>query len=236
MSELTDAILAGAIVALLGALFGAVLTHLLSKTRARNERLIEGIYRPFLGQLGKVLEKIQDADTLDLKGLDIVRQDGMYFVMEEALKKMANQVYEEIKGYNDRHDASSSRAQAIVREAVQNFLPAQDQDKYRSGGFEVTYRGFIDHAFMGTVALHSCLLIGKTPVECLVEKRPLLKESNIDCNISGCKVERYLADEVSRSALARANLDPVIQDARSQRQLVLGDLEDLIKTLSARIL
>jgi hypothetical protein len=236
MSELTDAILAGAIAAILGGLFGAVLTHLLSKTRARNERLIEGIYRPLLGQLGKVLERIRDADSLDLEDLDAVRRGGMYFVMEEGMRKMVDQVYEEIKEYKDRRDASSSRAQAIVREVVQNFVPAQDLDKYRSGGFEVSYRGFIDHAFMGTVNLQSCLIVGKTPVEWIIQKRPLLKESNIGCNIGGWSVERPLADEISRSALQRAEMDQSIKEARSQRQLVLRDLQDLINTLGSKVL
>jgi len=131
---------------------------------------------------------------------------------------------------------SRLRASAIVREVVQNLLPAQDLDKYRSGGFEVSYRGFIDHAFMGTVTLQSCLLMDKSPVEYLMEKKPLLKESNIDCNIGGYRVDRCLADEVSRTALARADSEPLIQDARSQRELVVRDLRELVKTLSAKIL
>jgi hypothetical protein len=229
-------IITGIAATLIGTIAGAFLTYTLSKTQRRNERLIEGIYRPLLGQLGQVLERIQDADSPDLKGLDAVRQDGMYFVMNETLKKMTRQAYDEIKGYKDRYGASSSRARAIVRELVQNFVPAEDLDKYRSGGSEVTYRGFIDHAAMGSVTLQSCLLIGKTPVEWLIEKSSLLRESHIDCNISGHSVGRHLADEISDSALQRADLDPLIRDTRSQRQLVLRDLEDLIKTLSAKIL
>jgi len=236
MNELMDAILAGAIVALLGAAFGAVLGHIFSKTRARNERLIEGIYRPLLGQLGLLLEKVQDVENLDLMGLEGVRRNGMFFAMDESLRKMTSQVYKEIKEYKDRYDASNARAQAMVREAIQNFAPTQDLGNYRSGGFEVTYRGFIDHAFMGMVDLRSCLLVGKTPVERMIQNRPLLKESNIDCCISGYKVERHLADEISKWALQRAEMDQSIKDARSQRQLVLRDLHDLINAVSSKIL
>jgi hypothetical protein len=100
----------------------------------------------------------------------------------------------------------------------------------------VSYSGFIDHAFMGTVNLQSCLIVGKTPVEWIIQKRPLLKESNIGCNIGGWSVERPLADEISRSALQRAEMDQSIKEARSQRQLVLRDLQDLINTLGSKVL
>ena len=120
MNGIVDSgMMTGVAAALIGAIIGASLSYALTKALRKNERIIEGIYRPLLGQLGQVLERVQDADSLDLKGLDDVRQDGMYFAMDERLREMTNQVYEEIKGYKDRYEASSSHALAIVRELVQ---------------------------------------------------------------------------------------------------------------------
>ena len=96
MSGFVDpGIITGIAATLIGTIVGAFLTYTLSKTQRRNERLIEGIYRPLLGQLGQVLERIQDADSPDLKGLDAVRQDGMYFVMNAPTLNVLCAAYSE---------------------------------------------------------------------------------------------------------------------------------------------
>ena len=227
----------GIIGTLVGVLVGAVLTYFISLSVRRKERLIDGIYRPLLGQIGQILEKITDGTELpDLSHLEKTRQDGMYFVIDDTVKKIADHVYEELKDYRDFYEASTSSVDGIAEEEVQKIIPKLEKpERFQGRTSNVFYTAFIDHQFMGRVSLRDCLRIGKTPVQFLIEKRPVVKDSDITCLIAGSEVEREVTDLIVEPALKKADENKAIIRFRSKRQSLLKDIQELIEILKKQI-
>ncbi|WP_455276844.1 hypothetical protein [[Eubacterium] cellulosolvens] len=227
------------IIANISVIVGAILGYLFSRREKRKERLIDGIYRPLLGQISRAFEEIKNGKMPDMKEFEEIKQDGLYFVIDENVKEPTDQIYQELMGYKDLYDASMGRINQIVREEVEKKIETsaqgKDLEKYKSGDKKVNYRAFINHKYMGSINLSDCLLIGKTPVQILTERRTILKDSNIDSNISGRSAKRTLTDAIAKFALFQANKDTVIQDARLQQQSIIEDFNELIENLKKKV-
>jgi len=212
-------------------------TYFPLKLERKTNALVEAIYAPLLGQLNEIVDKLTDGIEMpDLAGFEKIRKDGMYVAIDGEARNKANEAYLNLESYQDAYKASTGRISKIIREEVEKLLPKlEDAEKYRGGGYEVTYRAFIDHQYMGSVDLRHCLRIGKTPVQILTENKPKLEDSDIDCLLAGYELNRRLADPMVEIALKRADEDSVIQEDRLQRQSLLGNLQELIEMLKKQV-
>jgi len=236
-----------AIIGVVGVLLGAILGQLLhrrvlvesislQREERRRERLSEGIYRPLLGQVGRIREQIFDGESPDLTGLEQTMQDGMFYIMDEKVRKEAIAFSVVARLYKEILETSRARSASIVREEIERLLRDRgaDLERYRGGGLELVYRAFIDHLNIGIVSLGDCIFLDKTPLQILRERTTSTKEASIDSNIGGYPVSRELADIISESALERARKDADIVAARTLRQNILRstalfqDLEKLV--------
>ena len=235
------------IIGVVGVLLGTILGQLmhrralvesisLQKEERRRERLSEGIYRPLLGQVGRIREQIFDGESPDLAGLERTMQDGMFYIMDEKVRKEVIAFSAVASVYKEIFNTSRARSASIVREEIRKLLRDKEADleKYQRGGLELVYRAFIDHLNIGIVSLRDCVFLDKTPLQILREKTTSTKEASIETNIGGHPVSRELADIISESALERAKKDDDIVAARTLRQNILRntvlfqDLEKLV--------
>jgi len=231
LTENTFGGILGIIGTLVGVLVGAVLTYFVSLRVRKKERLVEGIYRPLLGQIGQISEKIENGEMPDLSGFEKIMQDGMYFIINEEIRQETNRMHQRLKLYKNAYDGSTPYIDEIIREEVEKVLPQlEDPERYRGGGYDVNYRAFIIHQFMGSQSLRDSVRVDKTPVEVLREMR-LVSDSDIDSNIGGVSVERRFADAIAESVLERARVHVLIMFEKSFRQVVVRELRDLIEML-----
>jgi len=92
----------------------------------------------------------------------------------------------------------------------------------------------MNNRYVGDVNLRESLLIDKPPTQVLMEKKPMVKDSDIRSTIGGYEVERPLADAIVKSALERLKADETVQNLRGQRALVLHDLGFLLEKLKKK--
>jgi len=192
----------------------------------RRERHSEAIYRPLLGQVNRIRDQIFAGESPDLDGLERTMQDGMFYVMDEEVKKHAIAFFVAVKLYKDSVEISGARGATIEREEIARLLRDWEEDlsRYRRGGLELAYRAFIDNLSMGTVSLGDCILIDKTPLQILRERIVSAKEARIDSNIGGEPVSRELADKISESVLDKARGDSDITATRMLRENILRNI------------
>ena len=234
MNAVIDGIL-GIIGPLSGVIIGAILSYFIFKRQKTSERLTEGIYRPLLGQVGQIFEKMQHREMPDLKIFDQIRLDGMYYVMDEKVKEKASQVYQRLKDYQNAYATSVGRIDKIIDEEVEKVVvQLKDPEKYRRGR-GVAFSAFTEGQFMGRINLEYCLRMGKDPLQVLKEEKPRLKDSDIECLIAGYTVDRRLADPMVESALKKVNEDLDIQEESSLRNSLLIDLQGLIEMLKKQV-
>ena len=210
-----------------------------SKQQAQFERkggLIHTIYKPLLDLVLAFGANIGTMSDVDLTGMYELRRDGMYLAADEEVRKSTERLCEEIRVYNEMRKASQYRIRKTIREEAERvFAKSADIEKYRSGGYEVTFRAFIDHAHMGSVSLDECLMRGRRPLEMLGEKIRALERCKIDSLVSGYEVDMGAANVLVESATVRASDDELIRDARNRSQLLLTESEALKKLLMNRI-
>jgi len=226
---------------LVGVVVGVYLGSVLSKVQRRKERLIDGIYEPLLGEFGAIKYEIEDGRRMpELDDLDETRKGAMYFalsIVHDEVKKKVDSVYLKLKDYQTRYKASGGILNKIIEEEVEKIRPQlEDPEKYRDRPYDVNYRAFIVGQHVGDASLRECLRIGKAPLQFLRETKPTVKDSDIDCLVSGYLVERRLVDPMAESALKRADGDPAVQETRSQRESLLAELQKLIELLTKEVL
>jgi hypothetical protein len=229
-------IIIGAVVALIGAIIGAFLGYLFSEMGQKKERLINGIYRPLLGQVGNLFKEIEEGKPPDLTSYKNVMQDGLYVVMKSQIREAADLAFFETKNYKDKYDASKGPIDRIIKQQIEKLARAKDLEKYRGANYILNYTAFIEGTYMGGSMLRDSLLRGKMPAQVLIEKRPVLKNSNIISYIGGYEIDRKLADSISQSSLKIADEDQIIKNTRSQRIILLDCLEKLIILLKKEII
>jgi len=226
----------GIVGTLVGVFVGAVLTYFVSLRIRRKGRLAEGIYEPLLGQVGEIKDKIQDGREMpDLDGFEKTRHYGMYFVMDDEVKKKADLVYQELKDYQTMYNASTGSINKIIEKEVELRLSSVELEKYRDRPYDVDYRGHIAGRHVGNANLRDCLRIGKTPLQFLHETKSKVNDSDIDCLLSGYPFQRISADFISVSALATVKFDSVVQETGSLRNSLLRDLQELIEMLKEKV-
>lgn len=222
--------------AIAGAAIASGLTYKLTTRSERKNRLIEGAYRPLLGQIGHLWRAIEDYQAPNLAGLEKTRQDGMYWRMNEEIREIENEAYRKLADYKEVYGRALVRAWDIIKEEIRKALEyVADPERYRAGTWEVNFNASVNGVNLGSEDLRGCLLKGKSPVQILKERSPNLEESDIHPLVCGLDFERALADAIVKSALEKAGLDTFILDMRSKRESLLEDVQRFMDALRSYV-
>jgi len=107
----------------LGTLGGIVLGYFISKRLRRSDRLIEGIYEPLLGLVGQIDKDVRDGMGMpNLDNLEQIKQSGMYFAIDNEVKKIEDIVYRKLKEYQIMFNASGRVINEIIEKEVEKVI------------------------------------------------------------------------------------------------------------------
>jgi len=206
----------------------------LVKGKRRKQNLNEQIYVPLIGGVGQLLETIEKGEMPDLEGIEQIRKHGLFFIVDEEVKKTMTWAYVMTNIYRSLYVSGKSTVERMIEDEIERFVHREeDLEHYRGGGYRAHYRAFIGHHYIDSVDLVNCILVEKTPVEVLLGRYPRLIDSNIDSNISGYSVDRTLADSISEAVLKSAK--PALIEMKYGREDVSRSLERIIRLLKACI-
>jgi len=226
--------------AAVGALIGGYFSDLLSNRRQRKRIMSERVYQPLLYQAGLIAEKVRDGMMPDLIGLEAVRHDSLFRYREDKVQTATLSLIMYTRMYREYYPAARDSVKRIIREEIESLASSRQEDlaKWRSGGYEVSYRAFIGHEPIGIADLESCLLIGRTPAQFLLERHNILQghpSAKIDANISGHSVEKTFADTLSQSSLKKADNDETVQIFRHLAIEIVKEPDNLAGILKKRV-
>lgn len=222
--------------AVVGALIGGFISDFLSHGRERKMMMSERVYQPLLYQAGLIAEKVRDGMMPDLTGLEAVRHDSLFRYREDKVQTATLLLIMYATMYREYYPAARDGVKRIIKEEIESLASGRQEDlvKWRSGGYEVSYRAFIGYEPIGIADLGSCLLVGRTPTQFLLERHNILQghpSAEIDANISGCSVEKTFADTLSESSLKKADNDQAVQIFRGLAKMIMEEPDNLAKIL-----
>jgi len=227
--------LASGSMAIAGVIVGSLLTYFLSKKMHRKDRLTGEIYRPLIGQAAQLHAIVSLGSSPDLAGLENVKHDGLYYVIDKEVRKKADLALQEAKNYRDLYEASDGRIGNIIKEVMESLASGENLEKYRGGAYEFSYAAYVNNRYMGSTRVRNCIFVGKTPIEVLKADRPIIDERSVRSYIGGYDVERSLADELVQIMLRRCEEDATIREARMLRFSLLDRLQEVIKSAKEEI-
>jgi len=226
--------------AVVGALIGGFISDFLSHGRERKRMMSERVYQPLLYQAGLIAEKVRDGMMPDLTGLEAVRHDSLFRYREDKVQTATLSLIMYTRMYREYYPAARDSVKRIIKEEIESLASGRQEDlaKWRSGGYKVSYRAFIGYEPIGFADLESCLLVGRTPAQFLLERHNILQRqpsAEIDANISGYNVEKTFADTLSESSLKKADNDDTVQIFRLLAREIMEEPDNLARILKKRV-
>lgn len=223
------------IVGMVGALLGVYVGHHLGSVRARNERLYEGIYRPLLGQIGLIREEIEKGLDPNLRGIEQIRRDGLFFFLKEKEKFTIEKVYRWTQVYSQAYHSAVARGRDIIdSEMKRQFLGDNlyaDLAKQLTQGRLPTYRLLVGDRSRAEIGLLDSLVQKKNPYDALGDIAIISATRSYDCIIGSDTIPENKAKAISESALKVVEEDIDFKWLWSLRKRLVEDTNSLIGML-----
>ncbi|MCJ7504943.1 hypothetical protein MUP05_00510 [Candidatus Bathyarchaeota archaeon] len=226
-------------IGVLGTLLGIWIGQYVGSMRARNERLYESIYRPLLDQIGAVSDKIDKGLDLDLKGIEAIRQQGLFRLLEEKERTAVEKAYRRMQLYSRAYQSATACGREIIKHEMKRQFVGDSTCanllKQLTQGYWPTYRFLVGDTSREWISLLDSLIQKKSPYDILAETAIISVTQNYDCIIGNDEIPEQKAKALSESALKAAEESGDFKWLWSVTKQLVEDINSLIQRLERHV-